>query len=202
MQFLAQHDPDAYAARNSDLAVLANTLIAGCSIQGRPFSAQEAGDAAAAVCNLGLERLAAPVGLLAAHDLTTVFQAGWTVLHDDVVMYAADQLTRVLADLRCPDRAIQADLHTLRHELVKQLRAGTPWLARPRMEVLASLDMPAWVALLGLIDECPVLHAAIAAARDRTTHAVSATAFEFISENAMIFDVRAFVQSLPAALGS
>lgn len=56
--------------------------------------------------------------------------------------------------------------------------------------------MPAWAALLGLIDECPVLHAAIAAARDRTTHAVSASAFEFISENAQIRAVRAFMESL------
>ena len=116
------------------------------------------------------------------------------------MMHAADQLTRVLGELRCRDRAIQADLAALRYELLKHLRTGTPWLARPRMDVLASLDMPAWAALLGLIDECPVLHAAIAAARDRTTHAISPSAFEFISEHAMILDVRAFMESLPAAL--
>ena len=200
MQYLAHRDPDAYTARTADLARLANTLIAGCSIQGRAFSAQEAGDAAAAVCNLGLERLGAPLGFLAEHDLVSVFQAGWTILHDDVVMHAADQLRRVLADLRCRDREIQTDLTVLRRELVTHLRTGTPWLARPRMDVLASLDMLAWAALLGLIEECPVLHAAIAAVRDRATHTVSASAFEFISGHAMILGVRAFVASLPETL--
>lgn len=196
MQFLADRDSEAYLARNGDLAYLANTLIAGCSIQGRAFSVREARDAAAAVCNLGLERLAAPPGFLADHDLMSVFQAGWTVLHDDVVMYAADQLSEALADLRCRDREIRADLDALRHELVTRLRTGAPWLARPRMDVLASLDMLAWTALLGLIDECPVLHAAIAASREPTTHTVSASAFEFISEKTQIQQVRAFVQAL------
>ncbi len=37
------------------LAYLANAIIAGCSIQARPFAPQEASNAAVAVCNLGLE---------------------------------------------------------------------------------------------------------------------------------------------------
>ncbi|HZF40454.1 MAG TPA: hypothetical protein VE715_16640, partial [Blastocatellia bacterium] len=63
---------------------LANTLMAGCSIQARPFTAQEASDAAIAICNLGLENwaphwlpanaTAPPISFLIDHDLVNVFQ--------------------------------------------------------------------------------------------------------------------------------
>jgi hypothetical protein len=66
--------------------------------------------------------------------------------------------------------------------------------------VIASLDLPAWAVLLGLIDECPVIHAGIAAGRESRTRAVSASAFEFISENSQIASVREFMQSLPKML--
>jgi uncharacterized membrane protein len=69
------------------------------------------------------------------------------------------------------------------------------------MDVLASLDLPAWAALLGLIDECPVIHAAIGASQGSRTRAVSASAFEFISENSQVASVRAFMRSLPETLG-
>jgi len=62
------------------------------------------------------------------------------------------------------------------------------------------LDMPAWATLLGLIDECPVMHAGIAASRGSQTRAVSASAFEFISENSQIASIREFMQLLPETL--
>jgi hypothetical protein len=86
--------------------------------------------------------------------------------------------------------------------MARQLRAGAPWRAREALDVIASLDMPAWAALLGLIDECPVIHAGIAASRDSRTRAVSASAFEFISENSQIASVREFLQALPKILRS
>ena len=55
MQFARDRDHAAYSMRSQELAYLANTIMAGCSIQARPFTAQEASDAAVAVCNLGLE---------------------------------------------------------------------------------------------------------------------------------------------------
>ena len=55
MQFVRDCDHAAYSMRSQELAYLANTIMAGCSIQARPFTAQEASDAAVAVCNLGLE---------------------------------------------------------------------------------------------------------------------------------------------------
>ena len=197
MQFVFDRDAVVYSARTAELAYLANAILAGCSIQARPFTAQEASDAAAAVCNLGLEnwpRLTDDV--LLHHDLIDVFQVGWTALHDEVVMYAAGRLIAVLKEFEYHDREIQAALNRLRITLTKSWRAGTPWLARDAMEVLASLDMPAWVALLGLIDECPVLHAAIRATLVRGTRAIGPSDFEFIALNSQVATVHEFMDSL------
>ena len=129
-----------------------------------------------------------------------MFQVGWTVLHDDVAMYAAGRLVRILTRLRCADRETQIGLDSLRLTMARNLRTGTPWRARDALDVIATLDMPAWATLLGLIDECPVLHAGIAASQGSRTRAVSASAFEFISENIQIASVHTFMQSLPETL--
>jgi hypothetical protein len=124
-----------------------------------------------------------------------VFQVGWTILHDDVSMDVAERLIGVLADLQYED--IQTELDALRGKMTKHWRAGAPWRARDALDVIAILDMPAWAALLALIDECPVLHAGLTAAQVPGTRAVSATAFEFISENSQIASIREFMRSLP-----
>jgi hypothetical protein len=210
LEFALDHDHAAYSARNEELAYLANTLMAGCSIQARPFTAQEASDAAIAICNLGLENwpphwlpanaTEPPVSFLIDHDLVSVFQVGWKVLHDDVCMYAAEQLIGVLDRLRRHDREIQKGLDALRVELARQWQAGTPWRARDALDVIAILDILTWAAMLALIDECPSLHAGISASLDSRTRAVSASDFEFISENSQIASVREFMQSLPETL--
>lgn len=142
MQFASGHDSAAFSMRSQELAFLANTIMAGCSIQARPFTAQEASDAAAAVCNLGLENwprhwllakarrgssavdagTALPDDFLVGHDLVSVFQVGWTVLHDDVCMYTAKQLIGVLTRLRYDDREIQTGLNALRIEMARHWR--------------------------------------------------------------------------------
>jgi hypothetical protein len=60
--------------------------------------------------------------------------------------------------------------------------------------------MPAWAALLALIDECPVLHAGVGASRNSRVLSVNVSDFEFISENSQIASVREFMQSLPETL--
>jgi hypothetical protein len=210
LEFALDQDHAAYLARSEELAYLANTLMAGCSIQARPFTAQEASDAAVAICNLGLENwpphwlpanaTAPPISFLVDHDLVSVFQVGWTVLHNDVGLYAAEQLIAVLDRMRCDDREIQAGLDALRIKMAKHWQAGAPWRARDTMDVIATLDMPAWAALLALIDECPALHAGVGASRDPRTLSVSASDFEFISENSHIASVREFMRSLPETL--
>ena len=182
--------------------------MAGCGLQGRSFTTQEAWDAAAATCNLGLENWpsqwirakALPNDFLVHHDLVTVFQVGWTMLHREVSMYTAQQLLEVLGRFQCEDCSVQAELDELRIQLSSCYRTGMPWRARNALDVIAILDMAAWTALLGLIDECPVLHAALRASQTPRTRSVSASAFEFISENSQIAFIREFMQSLPDTL--
>jgi hypothetical protein len=200
MEFVLHHDEAAYLTRSRELAFLANTLLAGSSVQSRPFTPQEASDAAACICNLGLECGPAPNAFLVDHDLVTAFEAGWSVLYRDVSLFVADQLVSTLADLHCVDADIRRDLRVLRLELEKQREAGTPWLARDAADVLAMLDMTAWISVLGLLDECPILPAALTAVLERRTTLVSATAFEFISTTDQIGDIRLFMRTLPAVL--
>jgi hypothetical protein len=205
--------------RGQELAFLANTILAGCSIQARPFTAQEATDAAVATCNLGLENwahhwipaeargsstveagAALPDDFLVGHDLVSVFQVGWTVLHQEVGIYAAERLISVLRRLQCNDRETQTGLDSLRVEMTRHWQAGAPWRARDALDAIMTLDMPAWATLLGLIDECPVLHGGIGASQGSRIREVSATAFEFISGNSQIAAVREFMRLLPETL--
>jgi hypothetical protein len=221
MEFLLHHDETAYLTRNRELAFLANTLLAGCAVQARPFTPQEASDAAACICNLGLECWPArwpaapsqgpssrrdrdtavpPDAFLVEHDLVMAFEVGWSVLFHDVSVFVADQLIATLADLHTVDPDIRRELHALERKLVKERNAGTPWLARGAADVLAMLDTTAWISVLGLLDECPILPAALTAILERRTTSVSQTAFEFISTTAQIGDIRVFMRTLPAVL--
>ncbi len=183
-----------------ELLYLANTLMAGCSLQSRPFTQHEASDAAMALCNLGLQNWPRSWH---ERDLVTAFQVGVAVVHRDVCLFAAEHLSTAIADLRCRDRDIQFGLSQLRFELVKHLRDGAPWRAARALDVIVQLDAPSWAALAGLIDEFPVMHGAIAAAVCPVTskiRAVDASAFEFIAENRQIGSIAEFLHRLPALL--
>ena len=213
MESVRDSDDTRYFVRSRELAFLANTLMAGCSIQSRSFTPQEASDAAAGVCNLGLEYwsarghqsratpsadldVALPDTFLMDHDLVSVFEVGWSVLYKHVSMFVAERLLLVLSDLRCGDADIQKELRTLRIELTRQCRAGTPWRARNALDVIAMLDMPAWVSVRGLLDECPVMPTALMATLERRTGAISATEFEFLSTRRQLGNVREFMTRL------
>jgi hypothetical protein len=187
---------ESHAASAEELAYLTNTLMAGCSIQTRAFTAQEAADAAVSICNLGLENWPPH---WPDRDLITAFQVGWMVLHRDVCMFTAGRLIDVVGDIRCSDRDIQLQLNTLRRELTRHVRDRAPWRARNALDVIMMLDTPSWAALLVLIDECPVMHAAIGAA-ERGCRTINAADFEFIAQNSQIAVVREFLESLPSAL--
>lgn len=209
--------PLAHLGRTQELAFLANTLVVGCALQGRAFTVGEASEAAVAVCNLGLEnwpshwlrptagaRAAStsgvPLDFLVDHDLISVFQVGWAVLHQQVCMAGAEALVRVLGSVTCDERSTRAELKALRTTLRKAWLAGTPWTARGSLDVLTALDAPAWAACVGLLDECPVLHAALDARRQGRLLRVSASDFDFISENSQLERIRQFLQELPATL--
>ena len=110
MEHVRDTDETAHLARSREMAFLANTLMAGCSVQERPFTAQEASDAAIGVCNLGLEHWpeTLPDTFLADHDLVTAFEVGWSVLHEEVGLFVTDHLIGTLnrsAVCRCRDPA-------------------------------------------------------------------------------------------------
>jgi hypothetical protein len=67
------------------------------------------------------------------------------------------------------------------------------------MDILVMLDPPSWAALDGLIDDCPVMHAAIGAAQ-RRCRTVNAADFEFIATNSQIAAAHKFLESLPSTL--
>jgi hypothetical protein len=196
-------------ARNHELAYLANTILAACAIQGVPLPPHEASGAVVAVCNLGLENwplkkqwrggTVLPDDFV-DHNLVDVFQVGWVVLHQEVCLYAAEHLVNVLTHLRCDDHHLQADLDKLRVAMAAEWRKGAPWRAHAHLDVLAILDSPTWAALLGLTSEYPVMHAAIDAARNVKTLRVSASSFDFISENKQIAAIHEFMRSLAGRL--
>ncbi len=208
MQEALARDASAAMARQEEAAWLANVLMAGATIDARPFTAEEASDAVVATCNLGLEGWPAswsggapvPDTFFVDHDLVTVFQVGWTLLHDEVCVATAACLLDVLAALPAHDPDTQAGVADLRATLRRYLRAGTPWQSRDALDVLATLDLPAWSTLLALIAECPVLPATIDPASPKGRRTVDPSAFRFIAERRHIAAVHAFLEALPEAL--
>lgn len=192
-------DVELLAKRTSEMAFIANTLIAGCTVMGRAFTQNEASDAAASICNLGLEIDAARPARIDL-DLVTAFEIGWSTLYQDVCVFTAENLMVALAGLDATERSLRRELSVLRRKLAEQLEAGTPWRVHGALEVLTILDPLVFVAVRGLLDECPVLPAALTAAIAGGTTRVAPDAFELISTTSEIDAVRRFVQNLPAML--
>ena len=130
----------------------------------------------------------------------TAFEVGWSVLHHEVSLFVVQQLISTLHDLHSVDRDVQRGLTALRRSLVKHRKSGTPWLARDAADVLAMLDVTACTSVLGLLDECPVLPAALTAILEGRTTTVSPTAFDFISTATQIADIHSFMRKLPDIL--
>lgn len=177
---------------------LANSLLAGCSVKGRPFTEKESVDATLAICNLGLEHW--PAHWDAAVDLIAVFQVGWKVLYRDVTMFTAEQLLIALADVEAGDSETGRLLGELRTTLTRQWRNGAPWKVGDALDVIIVLDKPAWAAVLSLIAECPVLPAGIGAATGGRTLSINPIAFDFIATKTQIDAAHHFLATLPSAL--
>ncbi len=222
LQVVLQAEPAIYATRTEEIVFLANTLVAGCSFQARSMTVQEASDAAVAICNLGLENwqphwlpdggrsrstagqsgTPLPDDFLVGQDLIGAFQVGWVILHENVCLHSARELLAILDELAEQGGETQLALDALRKALARGCQTRMPWHARDAMDVLAILDTPAWAALLCLVDECPVAHAALAPAPGLKQLSVGETSFEFIAENRQIASVHDFMRSLPAILAS
>ncbi len=205
LQFVQDHDDEAYPRRTEELGYLANVLVAGCSFQSRRFRAVEAADAVLAACNLGLETLAArashslPADFLSAQDLVPVFRAGWRILYQDVCVFTATRLVDVLSNQRFDDRELRAQISDLLARMRTELKAGTPWREAENLDVVAALDMPSWSILVNLIAECPVVPKGAGMTNAGPLLRVSRE-FDFISEQRQVAWVKDFVDSLPASL--
>ena len=202
LQRWTESDSDGWTRRNQELGFLANALVGACSLQGRSFTRREAVDAASSMCNLGLDHWPPQWPASADHDLVTIFQVGWSILHREVSMVAAAYLLTALDGLRVSDRDLQVALHALRRELDKQRQAGTPWHARSRLDLLATFDLSTWAALAALFDECPVMLANVSAPQDRQPHTVTLSEFQFIANARHIAAVHDFLRSVPERLAS
>ena len=192
---VAGTDEVAFAARSRELAFLANVLVAGCPVQARAFTPQEASEAAIAICNLGLEDWPVPDSFLTQNDLIAAFEAGWATLHE-LGMFVARQLIAALTDLRSVDDEIQEGMEALRRGLLRECGNRTPWRVHGSLEIIAMLDMPVCVSLQALLAECPVLPETLTAILDRRTGSISPTAFEFIATGRQVQRVREFAESL------
>ena len=131
-----------------------------------------------------------------------MFEVGWSVLYDKVSLFAAEKILSALVDLHTSDADINRGIRVLRRRLAAAREAGTPWAARDAADALAMLDTTAWIGVLGLLDECPILPAALTAVLERQTTPVSPTEFQFISTRGQIGEIRTFMRALPGLLSS
>jgi len=209
MQAVSDCDGSVFATRNEELAYLANVLVAGCSHNSGPFNEADAYLAAVSVCNLGLEnwprhwlrhdgRL--PTTFLIGQDLVTVFQIGWTVLHERVGLFVARSLEHTLSGMTFSEGDVHADVGDLCVWLRQYVKAGTPWRAQDRIEVVAILDTPSWATLCGLLGRCPVVPKPSMKERPARRVLRVSSDVEFIAGNRQIAWVEQFMRGLPDRL--
>jgi hypothetical protein len=191
---LVQAYVSAHDSAPEELAYLANTLMAGSRLQGRDFTAREASQAAAATCNLGLEHSPHTT----PQTLSAAFQVGWHILHRDVCLHTARRLAAILSDVHCSDRDVHLRLAALRVQLGRAIAADTVWRVRDALDAILLLDAGSWAGLTALLDECPVINAAVRGSG--SAHAIRMQDFDFISNVRDVMAARRFVETLPAAL--
>jgi hypothetical protein len=114
-------------------------------------------------------------------------------------MHTATRLIGILAGLVLTDRDTRLSVDYLRRDLMRHAAEGEPWRARAALDVILEIDAAAWASLLGLIDEYPVLHAALDAGK-RGARTIDPTDVKFISLNSDIAVVQGFVAELASIL--
>lgn len=215
MRYVRARDHIVFEQRSHELTFLANVMTAGCRVHQRALSPTEASDAAVAVCNLGLAHwprswspagadggACPPADVLVEHSLVAAFQVGWQTLYAQVCLHAAQSLSDSLGQFTVSDRDLQSGLKRLRRELKDHLKTGDPWRVESGLDVLASIDTPAWAVLAGLIAEFPVMHALLLTTPGERVLAVDAQKFAYLSEPDDIVVVTRFLDSLTERLTS
>jgi len=214
MQHVFERDHDAFERRNLELTFLASVVASGCPVHQRSLTPTEATEAATAVCSLGLEAwprawtrskqepaVHPPIDILQHSSLIVAFQLGWRTLYDTVSTHAAKSLLRVLAGFTA-DGPLKAEVRELRRNLTRCLKDGEPWKAADELDVVASMDLPAWATLIGLIAEFPVMHPVLTIEPGRRILSVDPLAFSYFSEPEHLLLAHRFLDSLAERLAS
>jgi hypothetical protein len=176
MQALREDGAETYARRLAEITYLANVLMDGCSLSGRRFRPVEAAEATMATCQLGAEHLtglcvgdegegylATLTRLLVVADMVRLFNLGWRVLHERVVMPAAQCLACLMRRVKdtLQDTSRRRDLAAKLSSLDKKIKAARPWLFVQEMDdLLGELNNDLLAKLSDLLGEYPVLPAA------------------------------------------
>jgi len=173
MRFFNQSDPDLYSQRLTELSYLSNVLIAGCEFKGSTFQPQEAAEAAFSICNLGSEYLIKqdagshkdqPIdpmtALLKRHHLVKLFQLGWKILFEHVVLYTAKAVSVFIhhrkEETADPDQV--SEMTRMFFMLRYYILSGRPWEFAESMDYLQIfLDSETIAALTELLQEHPTL---------------------------------------------
>jgi hypothetical protein len=205
MNFISQKEPALYSQRLTELSYVSNLLISGCGLKGRTFQPKEAAEAAFSVCNLGSELLIKadaeseenpPIDpwttLLKRHHLVKLFQVGWKILFDNVVLYTAKAVLEFFYllknDMRDPEQAYETS------HLFNRLRCcilcGRPWEFNEEMDYLQIFfDGETSMAIAELLREYPTLSEVICKQGD---HRLS----PFIRSQTHIRSIRRFLQGV------
>ena len=173
MRFINQTDPELYSQRLTELSLLSNILISGCGFQGRIFQPQEAAEAAFSVCNLGGEYLLKKnqgpeqnqsnnpmTALLRVHHLVKLFQVGWKILFDNVVLYTAKTVLGFINQLKdeMTDQEPAYEITRMVDMLRSHILSGRPWEFNDQLDYLqVFLDGESTTALKELLQEYPTL---------------------------------------------
>ena len=173
MRCIYQTDTELCSQRLMELSYLSNTLISGCVFQGRAFQPKEAAEAALSVCNLGSEYLlktgTAPgkkqptdplAALVKEHRLVTLFQVGWKMLFDDVVLHTAKAVLEFIHHLNETVRpAEQTDEMSRMGNLLRfYILSGRPWEFNDHVDYLqVFIDGETTMTIAGLLQQYPTL---------------------------------------------
>ena len=169
---IKESDPDLYAQRIVELSFLSNTLIAGCGFRGRAFNPKEAAEAALSVCNLGSEHLL-EIGvvrkknhlvcesisdLIKTNHLVRLFQVGWKILFDSIVLDTAKSvlgfINRLKDEISDPEQKLE--IARMAQVLRSGISSGRPWICYNEMDYLqVFLDGETSATIGELIQEYP-----------------------------------------------
>lgn len=214
MRLINRTDPDLYAQRLTELTYLSNVLMSGCGFQGRAFRPVEAAEAAFSVCNLGSAYLLGSgedieenqlvksiAGLVGEHHLVKLFQVGWKLLYENVVLFTAEALMNYFDRIKAdpsgfkPDAGQAYDFDQLGRALESCVAAGRPWEFHDQLDnlmehLVSFMDGASVAALAALLREYPTLSVPVTSEKAQTSESTH------IWSLSLVHTVRKFIRDV------